>query len=136
MPYPNDLPQEVDRRAAKCISCNLQFVNTLTDSISYADAVWLVPKCSCDFKATSNIISRFLYNVTGLSRHFIASWLGIEQHWLKIACVGWRWFLSMHRNDTVEHVITEAVFKRGDSSGNRKIHLVFTDLVLSFEIIQ
>jgi hypothetical protein len=24
MPYPNDLPQEVDRRAEKCISCNLQ----------------------------------------------------------------------------------------------------------------
>jgi hypothetical protein len=74
--------------------------------------------------------------VTGLSRLFIASWLGVEQHWLKIAFVGWRWFTSMHRNDTVEHVITEAVLKRRDSSGNRKIHLVFTDIVLSFEIIQ
>jgi hypothetical protein len=61
MPCRNDLPQEVDRRAAKCISCSLQFVNTLTDSISYADADWLVPKWSCDFKATSNINSRFLY---------------------------------------------------------------------------
>jgi hypothetical protein len=36
-PYPNDLPQEVDRWVAKCICCNLQFVNTLTDSIAYAD---------------------------------------------------------------------------------------------------
>jgi hypothetical protein len=36
-PYPNDLPQEVDRWVAKCICCNLQFVNTLTDSIPYAD---------------------------------------------------------------------------------------------------
>jgi hypothetical protein len=42
----------------------------------------------------------------------------------------------MHRNDTAEHVITEAVLKRWDSSGNRKINLVFTDLVLSFEIIK
>jgi hypothetical protein len=74
--------------------------------------------------------------VTGLSRLFVASWLDVEQHWLKIACMGWRWFTSMHRNDTVEHVITEAVLKRRDSSGNRKIHLVFTDLLLSFEIIQ
>jgi hypothetical protein len=74
--------------------------------------------------------------MTGLSRLLIASWLGVEQHWLKIACMGWRWFPSMHRSDTVEHVITEAVLKRRDSSGNRKIHLVFTDLVPSFEIIQ
>jgi len=37
LPYPNDLPQEVDRCVAKCIRCNLQFVSTLTDSICYAD---------------------------------------------------------------------------------------------------
>jgi len=36
--YPNDLPQELDRLVAKCIRCNLQFVNTLRDPISYADA--------------------------------------------------------------------------------------------------
>jgi len=98
MPYPNDLTQEVDRRVAKCTRWNLQFVNTLTDSISYADADWLVPKCSCDFKAPSNVISRFcLYvqgYVRGLSRLFVASGLGVEQQWLKIACVGWRWFTS------------------------------------------
>ena len=29
LPYPNDLPQEVDRWVAKCIPCNWQFVNTL-----------------------------------------------------------------------------------------------------------
>ena len=38
LPYPNDLPQEVDRWVAKCIRCNLQFVNTLEDSIFYVDA--------------------------------------------------------------------------------------------------
>jgi hypothetical protein len=38
LPYPNDLLQEVDRWVAKCICCNLQFVNALTYSISYADA--------------------------------------------------------------------------------------------------
>ena len=51
LPYPNDIPQEVDRWVAKCIRCNIEFVNTLTDPISYA---------SCDLKATSNITSRFL----------------------------------------------------------------------------
>jgi hypothetical protein len=29
LPYPNDLPQGVDRWVAKCIPRNLQFVNTL-----------------------------------------------------------------------------------------------------------
>jgi hypothetical protein len=42
--------------------------------------------------------------------------------------------IHVHRNDTVGQVIPEAVLKRRDSSGNRKIHLAFTDLVLSFEI--
>jgi hypothetical protein len=42
--------------------------------------------------------------------------------------------IHVHRNDTVEQV-PQAVLKRRDSSGNRKIHLTFTDLVLSFEII-
>ena len=37
LPYPNDLPQEVDKWVAKCTRCNLKFVNTLTDSISYVD---------------------------------------------------------------------------------------------------
>ena len=45
--------------------------------------------------------------------------------------------MSVHRNDTVGQVIPEAVLKRPNSSGNRKIHLAFTDLVrLAFEIIQ
>ena len=43
--------------------------------------------------------------------------------------------IHVHRNDTVGQVIPESVLKRRDSSGNRKIHLTFTDLVLSFEII-
>jgi hypothetical protein len=34
--------------------------------------------------------------------------------------------IYVHRNDTVGQVIPEAVLKRRDSSGNRKIHLVFT----------
>jgi hypothetical protein len=38
LPYPNDLPQEGDRWVAKCIRCNLQLFNTLTYSISDADA--------------------------------------------------------------------------------------------------
>ena len=36
-PYPKDLQQEVDRRVVKCIRFILEFVNTLTDSISCAD---------------------------------------------------------------------------------------------------
>jgi hypothetical protein len=43
--------------------------------------------------------------------------------------------IHVHRNDAVGQVIPEAVLKRRDSSGNRKIHLAFTDLVLSFEIV-
>jgi hypothetical protein len=39
LPYPNDIPQEVDRWVAKCIRCNMEFVNTLTDPISYAIAI-------------------------------------------------------------------------------------------------
>ena len=135
MPYPNDLPQEVERRVTKCIRWNLQFVNTLSDSISYADADWLVPKCSCDFKATSSIISRCLYIC---DRSFLAlrrfrTWRRAtmtEDSMCELAMI------YVHRNDTVGQVIPEAVLKRRDSSGNRKIHLAFTDLVLSFEIIQ
>jgi hypothetical protein len=37
LPYPNDLQQDVDRWVAKCICCNLEFVNTLTDPITNAD---------------------------------------------------------------------------------------------------
>ena len=43
--------------------------------------------------------------------------------------------IHVHRNDTVGQVIPEAVLKRRDSSGKRKIYLAFIDLVLSFEII-
>ena len=48
---------------------------------------------------------------------------------------GWA-MIHVNRNDTVGQVIPEAVLKRRDSSGNRKIQLAFTDchLVLSFEI--
>jgi hypothetical protein len=35
--FSNDLPQELNRLVAKCIRCNLQFVNTLRDPISYVD---------------------------------------------------------------------------------------------------
>ena len=35
--------------------------------------------------------------------------------------------LHVHRNDTVWEVNSETVLKRWDSSGNRKIHLAFTD---------
>jgi hypothetical protein len=38
LPYSNDLQQDVDRWVAKCIRGNLEFVNTLTDPISNADA--------------------------------------------------------------------------------------------------
>jgi len=37
LPYQNDLPQEVGRWVATCIRCYLEFINTLTDSISYDD---------------------------------------------------------------------------------------------------
>lgn len=37
LPYPNDLGQEIDRWIAKCNRCSLSFLQTLTDSIRYAD---------------------------------------------------------------------------------------------------
>jgi hypothetical protein len=113
---------------SESIHLQIQFLMlTLTDVYRHVHVI---------LKLLQTLSVGFCIYVTGLSRLFVASWFGVEQHWLKIACVGWRWFTSMHRNDTVEHVITEAVLKRRDSSGNKKIHLVFTDLLLSFEIIQ
>jgi hypothetical protein len=53
--YQNDLPQEGERWVAKCTLCNLQTVKFLMLTLDS-----LVPKCSCDFKATSNITSPFL----------------------------------------------------------------------------
>ena len=39
----------------------------------------------------------------------------------------WLFMLHVHHNDTVGQVNPEAIFKRWDSSGNRKIHLAFID---------
>jgi len=36
----------------------------------------------------------YFLNVRGFSRHVGTSRLGVEQQWLKIACVGWRCFTS------------------------------------------
>lgn len=37
--------------------------------------------------------------------------------------------IHVHRNVTVGQVIPETVLKRWDSSGNRNIHLAFTEIV-------
>jgi hypothetical protein len=42
--------------------------------------------------------------------------------------------LHIHRNDTVGQFNPEAVLKRWDSSGNRKIHLAITDCHLKLFI--
>jgi hypothetical protein len=42
--------------------------------------------------------------------------------------------LHIHRNDTVGQCNPEAVLKRWDSSGNRKIHLTITDCHLKLFI--
>jgi hypothetical protein len=52
-------------------------------------------KCSCDFKATSNITSRFLcmWEVF-LGSSATQDLVPVEQQWLTIACVGCRCFAS------------------------------------------
>ena len=47
-----------------------------------------------------------------------------ESHFLRLCELE---MLYVHRNDTVGQVNPEAVLKRWDSRGNRKIHLAFTD---------
>jgi hypothetical protein len=51
---------------------------------------------------------------------------GLEQQWLKIVCVVCSWFTSTATTLSGQ-VNPEAIFKRWDSSGNRKIHLAFID---------
>ena len=126
LPYQNDLPQEVGRWVATCIRCYLQFINTLTDSISYDDTdlypnVRVILKLLLTLPVSSCACG---WSFTALRR--LKTWC-VEQYWLKIACVCCRCFTSTVLIATVGHVNPEAVLKRWDSSGNRKIHLAFTE---------
>ena len=67
LPYPNDLPEEVNRWMAKCNRCNLCSLSTHLDSISYADAdlspnvhmiLKLLPNTNVDLKFSRT--TRFL----------------------------------------------------------------------------
>jgi hypothetical protein len=126
LPYPNDLTQEVDRWVAKCICCNLQFVNTLAVSISYADAdlylnvhvilnlklLLTLPVGSCAYRRSFSALRCLKTLRRATLTEDRLCWLAV---------------LHVHRNDTVGQVNPEAVLKRWDSSGNREIHLAFTD---------
>ena len=96
--------------------------------------LWLVSKCSCDFK----LLLTLPVGSCACERSFSA--LRNIKTWCRATMTEnrlyWLAMLHLHRNDTVGHVNPEAVLKRWNSSGNRKIHLAFTDWVLSFEIIQ
>ena len=119
LPYPNDLLQEVDRWVAKCICCNLQFVNTLTYSISYADAD-MYPNIHVILKLLLTLPAGFCTRGRSFSalRHLKTK---TEDRLCGMA------MLHLHRNDTYRQVNPDAVIKRWDSSGSMKIHLAFTD---------
>jgi len=124
LPYPNNLPQEVDRWVAKCIRCNMEFVNTLTDPISYADA---------DLYPNVHVIIKLLLTLPvgscACERSFSA--LRRIKTWCRATLTEDRlcWLAVLHvpRNDTVGQVNPEAVLKRWNSNGKRKINLAFTD---------
>ena len=73
--------QEVDRRVAKCIRCNLQFVNTLKIQFLMLTLTDLSPNVHVILKLllTLSVGSCIYMYVTGLSRLFVASGLGVEQ---------------------------------------------------------
>ena len=118
LPYPNDLPQEVDRWVTKCISCNLQFVKTLTYSFSYADA---------DMYPNVHVISKLFLTLPVGSCTRGRSFSALRH--LKTKTEGGLCGLAMlhvHRNDTYRQVNPDAVIKRWDSNGDRKIHRLST----------
>ena len=99
--------------------CWLWHLLMLTLTFTYADADiylcwrWHVPKCACDFKASCTRGRSF-----SALRHLKTK---TEDRLCGLA------MLHVHRNDTYRQVNPDAVIKRWDSSGDRKIHLVFTD---------
>jgi len=116
LPYPNDLPQEVDRWVAKYI------VNTLIDPISYANLypnVHVILKLLLTLPVGSRACERFFMALRRLMTWCRATLT--EDRLCGLA------MLHVHSNDTVGQVNPEAVLKRWDSSSNRKIHLAFTD---------
>ena len=102
----------------KYIRCNLQFVNT--------HRLNFVPKC--DFSYFDSCVCEKPFSAHRLFNTWCRATL-TEDRLCVLA------MLHVHRNDTIGQVKLEAILKRRDSSGNRKIHLAFTDYVLSFEII-
>ena len=103
----------------KCIGCNLEFVNRLTDPISNADAhlysnVHVILKLGLKHYKYDPVHVRCFRRLKTWCRATL-----IENRLCRSA--------MLHRNDTVGQVNPEAVLKRWNSSGNRKIHLAFTD---------
>ena len=98
-----------------CICCNLQFVNTLTDSISYADAD-LYPNVHVSFIATSDITNPCNRFLCMWARSFSA--LRCLKIWCPATMTEKRLcglaMLHVHRNDTVGQENLEAVLKRFD----------------------
>ena len=94
--YPNDLPQEVDKWMAKCFRCNLEFVNTLTDPISYIDL---------DLYPNVHMILKLLLTLPvgscACERSF--STLRCLKTWCRatLTADGWLAMYHVHRNDTV-----------------------------------
>jgi len=132
LPYPNEtytsIPQEVDRWVAKCIRCNLEFVNTLTDSISYADAdlypnVHVIIKLLLTLPVGSCACERSLSPLRCLKTWCRATLTEDRLCWLAM--------FHVHHNDTVGQV-NPAVLKRWNSNGNRKINLAFTGYLKLF----
>ena len=103
--YPNDLPQEVDKWMAKCFRCNLEFVNTLTDPISYIDL---------DLYPNVHMILKLLLTLPvgscACERSFSA--LRCLKTWCRATmtevCLCGLAMLHVHRNDTVRQVNPES----------------------------
>ncbi|XP_048727017.1 zinc finger MYM-type protein 1-like [Ostrea edulis] len=124
LPHPNDLQQEIDRWAATCVRANLQSVKTLTDSIKYAD-VELYPNIHVILK----LLLTLPVGSCACERSFSA--LRRLKTWCRATMTENRLcglaMLHVHRNDNAGKVSPEAVLKRWDLSGTRKIELAFTD---------
>ena len=94
----------------KYIRCNLQFDNT--------HRLNFVPKC--DFSYFDSYACERPFSAHRLFNTWCRTTL-TEDRLCVLA------MLHAHRNDTIGQVKLEAILKRWDSSGNRKIHLAFTD---------
>jgi hypothetical protein len=100
------------------------FINTLTDSISYGNAD-LYPNVHVILKLSLTLpVGYCACERSFLAIRHLKTWCRATLTKDRLCGLG---VLHVHRNDTVGKVNPEAVLRRWDSSGNRKIHLAFTD---------